>query len=390
MERLASNQSNDLSASVTAPRMGKEAVRAYVHTFAQNPAALLISNLVTRMETVSANGWLMPLSVNEDGDANRCYLCSPRTQYVDYAAFELSRLRQPLLEIPLRGLLTLTGAAFQRAALDRVMIVNNWLLSTNLYPTAWQGEGLTELVASLTAAHPGHAILLRSLNVRQNPALLPALHRAGARLLASRVVWHYDGADARFTRTSDYRRDLRLLENPAWEFVGPDDLRTDDMEVFARLYEQLYVEKYTPLNPRYTARYLAACHESRALRFQGLRERATGRWLGVVGIFERDDVMTVPIVGYDTSLPQALGLYRALIALVLRETAQRGVLLNLSAGAGSFKQQRGGVPCAEYTAVFDAHLPWKRQWPWQVLEKLSNHLALPLAWRTETGWWPKR
>ena len=362
-----------------------EAVRAYVEAFSQAPARSLVANVATRLETQDvAGGFLLPVSVNNGSDEGNCYVCSPHSQYVQYAAYELSRLGCPLLEAPLQGLLAGAGAAFRRASLDRVVIVNNFLLSTNLYPRSWDGADAEELVASLVARYPGHAVLFRSVNARQNPALLAAFRGAGARLLASRVVWHYDGSAAAFTRTANYRRDVHLLEeNRAWQIVGPGDICAADMESFARLYEQLYVEKYTALNPRYTAGYFARCHEERLLRFQGLRERTTGQWLGVLGIFERDGVLTAPVVGYDTTLPQSLGLYRAVIALVLRETARRGALLNLSAGAGSFKQLRGGVPCAEFTAVFDAHLPRARRWPWWVLETLSNRVGLPMAWRKE-------
>ena len=363
-----------------------DAVRTYTDIFAHTPSRRLIANLDTRLETVDVDGgWRFPLSVNDGTAAENCYVCSPRAQYVDYAAYELARLDNPLVEKPLRGLLAGASALFQLASLDRVVIVNNWLLSTNLYSRGWYGQGLKNLLGSLRACYPTHAILFRSLNARQNPALLPALRSAGARLLASRVVWHYDGARAFFTRTPDYRRDLRLLEKSEWEIVTHDCLRADDMPAFARLYEQLYVEKYTALNPRYTARFLAECHACGLLRFQGIRECATGRWLGVLGCFERDGVLTAPIVGYDTHLPQSAGLYRALMALVLRETVRRGLLLNLSAGAGHFKRQRGGEPCAEFTAVFDAHLPRVRRWPWQVLATLSRRVALPLAWRVEVG-----
>lgn len=182
-----------------------------------------------------------------------------------------------------------------------------------------------------------------------------------------------------------YRRDLRLLESGECEIVEHEDLRAADMDAFARLYEQLYIEKYTPLNPRYTARYLAACHARGLLRFHGLRERSTGCWRGVLGCFERDGVLTAPVVGYDTRLSLKRGLYRSLMALVLRETARRGLLLNLSAGAGSFKRLRGGEPCAEYTAVFHAHLPRTRRLPWEILAALSNRVGLPLAWRMEVG-----
>ena len=364
---------------------GNDAVRAYADLFAAAPSSRsLIANLDTRLETVCVDGgWRLPVSVNDGSAADNCYFCSPRAQYVDYAAFELSRLGRPIIEIPLRGFLTGAGALFRRAALDRVVIVNNWLLSTNLYPTEWHGEGLGSLVASLIDRYPDHAVVFRSINARQNARLLPALRRAGARLLASRIVWHYDGAHPVFMRTSDARRDRRLLEGGPWEIVHRDDLRSDDIPDFTRLYGQLYLHKYTSLNPRYTAEYFAACHALGLLRFHGLRERETGRWLGMLGVFERDGVLTAPVVGYDTSEPQKRGLYRALMALVMREAVRRGTLLNLSAGAGSFKQLRGGEPCVEFTAVFDAHLPRTRRWPWRVLEELSNRVGLPMAWRKE-------
>lgn len=371
----------------TIPSQTDEAARAYVRTFADAPGGALIANVDTRLETATLAGgrWLVPVSVNDGPRDGQCYVCSPRAQYADYTAFELARLGPRWLTFPLRGLLAGAGAAFRRANLDRVVIVNNWLLSTNLHPGDWRGEGLRDTVAELVAHHPGHALLFRSLNERQNPALLATVRRAGAPLLASRVVWHYDGATAEFTRTANYRRDARLLVNPAWEIVGPGSLGPGDMEPFARLYAQLYLEKYTPLNPRYTARYLGACHAQGLLRFQGIRERATGRWLGVVGTFEQHGVLTAPIVGYDTRLPQTLCLYRALMAIVLREAARKRSLLNLSAGAGPFKRSRGGRPCMEWTAVFDAHLPPVRRWPWRVLATLSNRVGLPVAWRQEVG-----
>ncbi len=387
MERPFLHRSPRLTASAFNTSQTDEAARAYVRTFAEAPTGALITNVHTRLETATLAGgrWLVPVSVNDGMWDGECYVCSPRAQYVDYTAFELARLGSRWLTFPLRGLLTVAGTAFRRANLDRVVIVNNWLLSTNIHPSGWRGEGLADTVADLVARHPGHAVLLRSLNERQNPALLPALRRAGARLLASRVVWHYDGAAAEFTRTANYRRDVRLLDNPAREIVGPDGLSPGDMDAFVRLYTCLYLERYTPLNPRYTARYLGACHALGLLHLRGLRERATGRWLGVVGTFEQHGVLTAPIVGYDTRRPQTLGLYRVLMAIVLRETAQRKLLLNLSAGAGSFKRSRGGRPCVEWTAVFDAHLPPARRWPWRTLATLSNRAGLPVVWRKEVG-----
>ena len=62
------------------------------------------------------------------------------------------------------------------------------------------------------------------------------------------------------------------------------------------------------------------------------------------------------VFGYDTTLPQNLGLYRRLMALLYVEAQRRDCRLHLSSGAGTFKRGRGGVPHQEYSAIYSGHL----------------------------------
>jgi hypothetical protein len=71
--------------------------------------------------------------------------------------------------------------------------------------------------------------------------------------------------------------------------------------------------------------------------------------------------MTAFVMGYDIEMPQELGLYRQAFVLFLNEARRRRQIVNLSAGAGSFKAFRGAVPHIEYDAVYDRHLPYDRQ-----------------------------
>jgi hypothetical protein len=90
-----------------------------------------------------------------------------------------------------------------------------------------------------------------------------------------------------------------------------------------------------------------------------------------------NDVMVSPVVGYDTSLPQSLGLYRRLAAVPVLTARECGVPLNLSAGVGRFKRLRGGEAVMEYLAVIDSHLPANRRFPWRFIEILSRGLLAP-------------
>jgi hypothetical protein len=88
--------------------------------------------------------------------------------------------------------------------------------------------------------------------------------------------------------------------------------------------------------------------------------------------------MTTPLLGYDTSLPQEVGLYRMLSAQLTLEATKRGIILHQSSGAASFKRFRGFIENIEYSAVFYQHLPFWRQLVWRLLGLLVNQIAVPL------------
>ena len=94
-----------------------------------------------------------------------------------------------------------------------------------------------------------------------------------------------------------------------------------------------------------------------------------------MGFFVRNGVMTQPLFGYDTSIPEQ-GLYRLLTLITLREGQQRGLLVHASGGVGKFKKVRGGVSTIEYNAVFMKHLPRRRQRPWNLIRAISKY-AIP-------------
>jgi hypothetical protein len=93
------------------------------------------------------------------------------------------------------------------------------------------------------------------------------------------------------------------------------------------------------------------------------------------------DLLTSPIVGYNTALPARQGLYRMLAALVLRQASRDGCMVNLSAGVAHFKRQRGGQPAIEYSAVLANHMPVKTQRAVRALSAITRHIGVPIMKR---------
>ena len=144
-----------------------------------------------------------------------------------------------------------------------------------------------------------------------------------------------------------------------------------------QLYNRLYLDKYCPLNPHFSAGWMRAGQRDGWLELTALRA-PQGRIDAVLGWFSNEAVMTTPVVGYDTALPQKTGLYRLISQISLEETARRRGLFNMSAGAADFKRQRGGRPEIEYSYVYVDHLPRARQRAWSLLGRLLRGVGVPI------------
>lgn len=357
-----------------------ERLRAWFAPVLQHGTRWCAPNLDTKCAFVRVGGVVLPLTVN-DAQWSNSWVCSPFTHYVTYALEEIQSAVGAVAACPAGLMLRCIGAWLRLARFNRVVMVNNWLMSTNPWPR-WDGETLPAILRSLRQCWPDYAFVFRSLNERADAPLLRALAGAGARLIPSRQVWWYEPGSDAVARSRDWKKDLRLLQRDDLERVEHESLQEADFAKLTALYAELYLEKYSRHNPQYTAPWLQHLWRERLLRFTALRERG-GDFVGVEACGIIHGTMVSPIVGYATSRPVELGLYRRLAALPVLAAQEARVPLNLSAGVGRFKALRGGEPVMEYLAVTDSHLPLQRRLPWRVIEALSRNLLAPLVrrWR---------
>ncbi len=344
-------------------------------------AARAVGNVATHLRLLDTGDHLMPVSVNDGGErADNSYVVSPLTAYTGYASYEIGQLGRPWLAAPLRRLVRGIGGWLEQARIDRIVQVNNWLLSTNLYPSDWDGADLPAITRLLVNTYPDHAIGFRSLNRYSNAGVIAQLEALGYLAIPSRQVYLFDGSDgpgSAYLFRRDSRRDARLLARTGYVQVPGEVLTDADYPRLEQLYNLLYLEKYCPLNPHFSADWLHAGQRDGWLRLTALRSPA-GRIDAVLGWVANDRILTTPVVGYDTALPQKLGLYRLTSQISLEEAARRGGLLNMSAGAADFKRMRGGQPEIEYSMVLVKHLPRQRQRVWRLLGRLLHAVGVPI------------
>ncbi|ROL73625.1 hypothetical protein BK634_02550 [Pseudomonas chlororaphis] len=355
--------------------------RRYVQTCA---GAKLIGNLSTGLALLDTGSQQFPVSITDGNEpADNCYVVSPLTAYSGYAREELKRLQRPWLTWPLKLLTQGVDRLLRAAKVDRLVQVNNWLLSTNLYPPDWTGDDLPAITELLKRDFPDHGFGFRSLNDFSNPGLRQRLQALGYLAIPSRQVYLFDGREgerAAFLRHHNTRLDATLLRRSPYSLVHGEQLQAADFQRIEQLYNLLYLDKYSTLNPHYSAQWMQRGQAEGWLEMRALRS-PEGRIDGALGWFANSALISTPIVGYDTALPQRAGLYRQLTRLCLQEAVERRQVLNFSSGAAGFKRLRGGQPEIEYSLVHVAHLSLGRRLVWQLLSLLLTRIGVPLMRR---------
>lgn len=345
--------------------------------FAGRATPALIGNLVTTVTTRRVGQTTLPVTINDRSQSPTCYLCCPTVAYIDYAREELRHLAESrALKRALDGLLRLAAPLMRATGFDHQVQPNNWLLATNICG-AVDAVDIREMTQALCATHPEMAIVWRSLNDVSDADAIEIFRNCGYHLYPARQVYLFDCRQQPLKQHRDETRDMQLLAQPDFTVVEPQDIRPGDFERIELLYKRLYLDKYTDLNPQYSATWLQQMHAAGILNFHGLRNR-DGRLDGIAGFFDRGEVMTAPVVGYDTAIDMRAGLYRRLMAIALARARQRRLLFNMSAGAAGFKRNRGAIPAIEYSAIYHRHLPWTNRVAAAIVRLILQKTGIPI------------
>lgn len=336
-------------------------------TLRDAPPASLGENLPGRFRLVSVGTAVIPL-LEVSGEQPAAWACSIVSRHVHASVVEVRKLGRPVWLGVVSAQAALSGWLLARLGVERAVFINNWLRATNPAPGV-SAEELARLKDWLIAEYPDRALIYPTVNPVLEPELSSHLRRAGARLIPTRIVHLLDPRENRFHKSSDVKRDRRLLRHTPYRIIGREDGGRLDLDRVTQLYRRLYVEKHGESNAAFGRRYLEALLESPAVQWAVFENPDRG----TIDMFtlwtSHANHLTKVMGAYDQTLPRTTGLYRMQIMYPVFHAAEpAGLPINLSGGAEHFKRLRGARPVMEYDAVWDDHLPPWRRIPWRLLE----------------------
>ena len=340
----------------------------------------LITNVHTTLYLAQLKQLFLPVTIN-DAEYNNSYVCSPYTGMISYPRDELNKIDSHIQATGIRMLTSCLSPILKAVKINRVACVNDAMLSTNLYPN-WSGDRLDDLTASLIEKFPKHAIMFRSLNYATNPTLCDTFERSVYQFVPSRLLYVIDPTDPSIPKKQNNEIDFRWLRKSPYSIVRHEEFTNDDDPRIKSLYDQLYLDKYSHCNPKFSVDLIRLFRKTGQLQFNGLRDPA-GKLAGVIATLELNNQFTTPIVGYDFSIPQEDGLYRLLTTIVIQKSLTENKLFNMSSGVGRFKKHRGATPHLEYSAIYTDHLSTAHRTVWRTLGWLMKNVAAPIVQKNE-------
>ena len=275
------------------------------------------------------------------------YIFSLKAHYFKYCAYELKahdNLNSTSKKI-LSSTLKLMDFFTNLTNVDEMIYVNHNWGSTTLWDSSFKN-----FLSSHEIPKMNKPFLFRSLNKDHLPEF-EKLPKKDWLILYYREALVYENDQSISKKClKNLEKDFMLVGKHSYEVVGENSLNNDDYLRIEKLYQMLYLNKYTNLNPCYTAAFFKAKVVDKHFKLFCLRKQGK---IDAFALYEiRNNLMQVPCIGYDTSLPKELGLYLQITSTFTRYALENKIKFYASDGCAKFKINRGANSYPEFCAIY--------------------------------------
>ena len=340
---------------------------------------MLSSQLPALIPNLPRNTSLYALQVDDqltllaqiDGETGCTYTASFITHYFDYLMAEIRMMMPGFSGRCMLPLLSGIKRFFIRQKLDNILYIGNFFLSTNIH-LSWRDDQLTRLHQFIITRFTAHRLVFRSLTAPLDQSLISKLAQLGYQPIISRQVFLTRSRFVSLKKNRSVMRDLALLRKTSFtvrDITSEIEQWADDI---ARLYQSLYLKKYSDFNPQFTAEFFQQMVLHGGWQATGVFDGE--KLVAFSTLMTIGNVTTAAGIGYDESYPQSDGLYR-LSGLSSYLRADEHHWVNLSSGVGKFKMGRGAQCYPEYSYYYSHKAPELSRTGFALWRKLLNMIA---------------
>lgn len=334
-----------------------EKALSYLRPLIENGPSYYIDNLTSEMGLIVVNDKMIPFTINSK--LASCYLVSVSAIVNSYVKLELGLEGKSGWRSMLCSAIDLANPLLRLTQVDRVVFINDWLLSTN--PTIrLTDDEMYGVIESMAREYPSYSLIFKSLKILDDgtPDKVRPSNGYGMFEYKSNFCIY-----PKAKKTRNNASDLALLRKTKYQLQELKVAREEDLACFVSLYTALYFGRYSKASPRLNQEWFRHTINSGLFRCMVLRDG-----INIIGFSFQlicQDQLISSYIGYDVSLPTKDGVYRLLMLSGLLKAKEEGLVYNMSGsgrwpGVSTFKRQRGAVLKQQYGAHYSAHLPWPR------------------------------
>lgn len=339
---------------------------------------IYVKNSANQVDLIRINQCLIPVSIGTKMKLRDfSYVYSFDAQYFKYSREEV--LKNPDYTksekwLAKYGIPVSSGVHRSLKGTDMVF-VNGLGLSTGLYPELSANDWKI-LINFLRRSYPDKAIVYRGVNDCTDSLAINLFEFNGMKPVASRRLLMMDPSKENYKKKRPFQQDKKRWEKQDklyWDV--PEEMNDADTNVILAFYKALYIDKYSKLNPNYTADFVQKAHKAGVLKFMCLRKIENDEICGVQAVMRNYNSITTPFIGYQLDAPKNERYYPFMNHKLMEVSIQNNLIFNMSSGADKFKEQRGGESCVEYHYVDCDHLVLIKRKNWEMIHLISEKFA---------------
>lgn len=257
-------------ASINWSNSSKESpLKSYLETLLKSGPSSFIANVKSEIYILQIEDQFLPITLN-NREYDNSYVTSI-ISYINYAEDEMQRHGMGVLKMLLKPILIMLKGALKLCKSNKIIAINNFLLSTNLFNPLSEKQ-IQATLKFLSMQFPDHTILIRSLNTITHKEMLDSLKKLNFSIITSRSIYFFDPKN--LSKIGSKRRwiikkDKDIQNQSAIQIIDHESFKKEDAHHIKRLYDLLYLEKYSRCNPDFTVNFFEEVIEKKIHRAKG-------------------------------------------------------------------------------------------------------------------------